>query len=76
MVLAVQTRSVDAAPGLSPPPSNGKGEKGNFLRLSRKLFHRILEEYPDLAFMMHGRIVDELQAMVSRIEALAPRFAS
>ena len=47
----------------------------DFLRLSRKLFHRILEEYPDLAFMLHGRIVDELQAMVSRIEALAPRFA-
>ena len=48
----------------------------HFLRLSRKLFHRILEEYPDPAFMLHGRIVDDLQAMVSRIEALAPRFAS
>jgi CRP-like cAMP-binding protein len=48
----------------------------DFLRLSRKLFRRILEEYPDLAFMLHRRIVDELQAMVSRIEQLAPRFGS
>lgn len=48
----------------------------DFLRLNRKLFHRILEEYPDLALMLHDRIVDELQTMVRRIEGLAPRFAS
>jgi CRP-like cAMP-binding protein len=48
----------------------------DFLRLNRKLFHRILEEYPDLAMMLHDRIVDQLQAMVRRIEQLAPRFGS
>ena len=47
-----------------------------FLRLNRKLFRRILEEYPELAFMLRERIVDELQAMIGRIEKLAPRFAS
>ena len=47
-----------------------------FLRLNRKLFRRILEEYPELAVMLHGRIVDELQAMAQRIGELAPRFGS
>ncbi len=45
------------------------------LRLNRKMFRRILEEYPDLAILLHRRIADELQALVARIEKLAPRFA-
>ncbi len=45
------------------------------LRLSRKMFRRILEEYPDIAVTLHRRIADELQALVRRIEELAPRFA-
>ncbi|PLP56794.1 cyclic nucleotide-binding protein [Mesorhizobium loti] len=44
------------------------------LRLNRKMFRRILEEYPDLAVQLHQRIVEELQALIERIEALAPRF--
>ncbi len=48
----------------------------DLIRLSRKLFRRILEEYPEVAVMLHERIAGELQAMVRRIEALAPRFAS
>jgi CRP-like cAMP-binding protein len=44
------------------------------LRLSRKMFHRILEEYPDLAVQLHQRISEEFQAMIRRIEKLAPRF--
>ncbi len=44
------------------------------LRLNRKMFRRILEEYPELAVHLRERIADELQAMVRRIEALAPRF--
>jgi CRP-like cAMP-binding protein len=48
----------------------------DFLRLNRKLFRRILEEYPELAVMLHARIVDELQAMAQRIGELAPRFGS
>jgi CRP-like cAMP-binding protein len=45
------------------------------LRLNRKMFRRILEEYPDIAVHLHQRITDELQALIERIEALAPRFA-
>jgi CRP-like cAMP-binding protein len=45
------------------------------LRLNRKMFHRILEEYPEAAIALHQRIVEELQAMIRRIEELAPRFA-
>ncbi|MCG7504297.1 cyclic nucleotide-binding domain-containing protein [Mesorhizobium retamae] len=44
------------------------------LRLNRKMFRRILEEYPDLAVQLHQRIVKELQALIERIEGLAPRF--
>lgn len=45
------------------------------MRLNRKQFRRILEEYPDLAILLHKRITDDLQVMVRRIERLSPRFA-
>lgn len=45
------------------------------LRLNRKMFRRILEEYPELAAMLHQRIAEELQALIRRIETMAPRFA-
>jgi CRP-like cAMP-binding protein len=45
------------------------------LRLNRAMFRRILEEYPELAAMLHRRIADELQALIRRIETMAPRFA-
>ncbi|WP_019170880.1 cyclic nucleotide-binding domain-containing protein [Pseudaminobacter salicylatoxidans] len=44
------------------------------MRLNRRMFHRILEEYPDLAVRLHQRITEELQALIRRIEAMAPRF--
>ena len=44
------------------------------IRLSRKMFRRILEEYPDLAVQLHARILEEFQQMIARIEELAPRF--
>jgi len=44
------------------------------IRLSRKMFRRILEEYPELAAQLHGRILEEFQQMIARIEALGPRF--
>jgi hypothetical protein len=40
------------------------------------MFHRILEEYPDLAITLRQRIVDDLQALVRRIEEVAARFES
>ena len=45
------------------------------MRLNRKLFRRILEEYPDVAIALHHRISAELQALVRNIEAMAPRFS-
>jgi CRP-like cAMP-binding protein len=45
------------------------------LRLNRRMFRRILEEYPDIAVTLHRLIADDLQAMIRRIEDLAPRFA-
>lgn len=45
------------------------------LRLNRRMFRRILEEYPDLAVQLHHRISAELQAFLQKIEKLAPRFA-
>ena len=44
------------------------------LRLSRSMFRRILEEYPETAQALHARITEELQAMIRRIEKLGPRF--
>lgn len=45
------------------------------LRLSRTLFRRILEEYPDVAVKLHRRISSDLETMIRRIERLGPRFA-
>ncbi|UDL87580.1 cyclic nucleotide-binding domain-containing protein [Mesorhizobium sp. PAMC28654] len=45
------------------------------IRLSRKMFRRILEEYPEIAAHLHQRISEDFQAMIRRIEELAPRFA-
>jgi CRP-like cAMP-binding protein len=44
------------------------------MRLDRKLFQRILREYPEVAAALHDRIIAELQAMIRRIEALADRL--
>lgn len=45
------------------------------LRLNRKMFRRILEEYPDLAVALHQRIAEELRTLIRRIEEVAPRLA-
>lgn len=45
------------------------------VRLSRKMFRRILEEYPELAALLHTRIAADLHQLVNRISLLAPRFA-
>ena len=46
----------------------------DLIRLERKLFRRILEEYPDLAVLLHNRIVAEIRKLASDIGRLAPRF--
>ncbi|MET2832423.1 cyclic nucleotide-binding domain-containing protein [Mesorhizobium shangrilense] len=45
------------------------------IRLSRKMFRRILEEYPEIAAQLHQRISEDFLAMIRRIEELAPRFS-
>ena len=49
-------------------------EDTELLRLTRKMFRRILEEYPDVAVVLYQRIHKDFLAFVQRIEALAPRF--
>lgn len=45
------------------------------LRLSRTLFRRILEEYPETAAELHRRMSQDLHAFLRRIERLGSRFA-
>ena len=45
------------------------------MRLNRKLFRRILEEYPDVALFLHHRITADFQTMVAKLEHSPPRFS-
>ena len=45
------------------------------LRLSRTLFRRILEEYPELAAKLHQRIAAELKGFLENVTRLAPKFS-
>jgi CRP-like cAMP-binding protein len=55
--------------------SASAAEDSEVLRLNRRMFRRILEEYPDVAIRLHQRITEELQDFIRRIEELAPRFS-
>jgi len=46
------------------------------IRLNRKMFRRILEEYPEAAQALYDRIAEDLHALIHRIETMAPKFAS
>ncbi|WP_244486805.1 cyclic nucleotide-binding domain-containing protein [Aureimonas sp. Leaf324] len=46
----------------------------DFIRISRPLFRRMLQEYPEIAAMLHARIAGELEAMTARILALSDVF--
>ena len=46
----------------------------DIIALNRKLFRRLLEEYPIVAARLHQRITHDLQELVGRITALGPRF--
>jgi len=50
-------------------------EDTELVRLSRKLFHRILQEYPELAAALRDHIARDLTQMVGKIDRLAPRFS-
>ncbi|TGR36456.1 Crp/Fnr family transcriptional regulator, partial [Mesorhizobium sp. M1C.F.Ca.ET.195.01.1.1] len=55
--------------------SDSAATDAEVIRLSRKMFRRILEEYPELAMQLHERILEEFQEMIARIEQLGPRFS-
>lgn len=44
------------------------------IRLSRSIFHRILEEYPELAATLYRHIADNLNEMVQEIDRLSAQF--
>lgn len=44
------------------------------LRISRSLFHRLLEEYPDVARIIEARIRDNIAALARDAAALQHRF--
>lgn len=44
------------------------------IRITRAMFHRLLEEYPAMAVVVQERIQQSLRALVEGSTALAPRF--
>ncbi|WP_428426627.1 cyclic nucleotide-binding domain-containing protein [Pararhizobium sp.] len=49
-------------------------EDSEVIRINRPLFRRMLEEYPEVAVVVEGRIKANLQAMISAMQRLAPKF--
>lgn len=49
-------------------------EDSEVLRVSRGLFHRLLEEYPQVGRMVEGRIRDNIVAMANAVSGLQGRF--
>ena len=50
-------------------------EDCDLIRIPRTLFRRMLEEYPDLAVLLHEKIARQLGQMMADITALEDRFA-
>ncbi|MBA8836809.1 cyclic nucleotide-binding domain-containing protein [Ochrobactrum sp. RH2CCR150] len=46
------------------------------IRISRSIFRRILEEYPEVAASLHGHISRNLLELISEIEKVAPRLTN
>ena len=46
----------------------------DLIRITRTLFHRMLAEYPEIAFALHEKLADELGRMTAEILALEERF--
>ncbi|MEW9805806.1 cyclic nucleotide-binding domain-containing protein [Mesorhizobium marinum] len=44
------------------------------LRINRSMFRRILEEYPETAEALRNQIIDDLQALIRRIEQVSERL--
>ena len=50
-------------------------EPSEVMRINRPLFHRMLEEYPEIGDIVHKRLSENLARMTREIAALAPRFS-
>ena len=46
------------------------------MRISRTLFRRVLEEYPDLAARLHGQLSGNFKNMLERITKLGDKFSN
>ncbi|OYR20689.1 Crp/Fnr family transcriptional regulator [Brucella thiophenivorans] len=49
-------------------------EETEVIRISRAIFRRILEEYPEAAAALHAQISKNLLQLISDIEKVAPHF--
>lgn len=45
------------------------------IRISRALFHRLIEEYPDAAMLIEARVRENFKAMVAKASAMMHRFS-
>ena len=50
-------------------------EDAQVIRINRSLFRRMLEEYPETAAALHGRLTDQLHDLLEDIGTLDKRFA-
>ena len=44
------------------------------LRISKTMFRRVLDEFPEMAEMLHDQIVEDLEALIRRIEKVGERL--
>lgn len=49
-------------------------EDSNVIRITRALFHRLLEEYPEMAAVLQDRIRQNIAALASQAASLGYRF--
>lgn len=49
-------------------------EDGDVIRITRALFHRLLEEYPEMAAVVEGRIRAAIAGLIDGAAAMAHRF--
>ena len=65
MALIADTRRMTSAEAASD---------SEILRINRSMFRRILEEYPDTAERLRSQIIEDLQALIRRIEEVSERL--
>ncbi|MBO3758208.1 cyclic nucleotide-binding domain-containing protein [Ciceribacter sp. L1K22] len=49
-------------------------EEGDVIRITRALFHRLIEEYPEMARTVENRIRETIAALAQQASALQHRF--